>query len=243
MGEFGLLIRDIGNEDQRWIGNGGQPDLKNKDIVLDRSLFGLSGTNPRGFIKSGTPLGLVTATGLYGPYGGGVNRTEEVQTVTEGGSGLTSFTLTFSGQTTGSIAAGATAAAVQAALVALSNIAPGDVVVTGADGGPFTVTFGGAYADTNVAQMTATPTGGSGTVTVATQTAGGAESVSDGREVLAGHLFASVDYDLRIASANLPAALFWDGVVIENYLPSPVDANGKADVAAHITYVTDNVGP
>lgn len=102
-----------------------------------------------------------------------VTSAEEVQVVTEGGSGLTSFTLTFSGQTTGAIAAAALASAVQTALVALSNVNPGDVVVTGSAGGPYTVTFGGQYKDTDVPQMTATPTGGSGTVTVTTQTAGG----------------------------------------------------------------------
>lgn len=42
------------------------------------------------------------------------------------------FTLTFSGQTTGNIAYNASAATVQTALEALSNIAPGDVTVTGA---------------------------------------------------------------------------------------------------------------
>ena len=98
--------------------------------------------------------------------------TNEVQTITEGGSGLTSFTLTFDGQTTASIAAAATAAAVRAALEALSNIAPGDVTVTGSDGGPYTVTFKGQFAGENVPQMTATPTGGTGTVTIATTTAG-----------------------------------------------------------------------
>lgn len=96
----------------------------------------------------------------------------EVQTVTIGGSGLVSFTLTFTGQTTGAISATASAAAVQSALEALSNLAPGDVTVTGVSGGPYTVTFGGAYAGVDVAQMTATPTGGTGTVTVATSTAG-----------------------------------------------------------------------
>lgn len=101
--------------------------------------------------------------------------TDEVQTVTEGGSGLTSFTLTFAGQTTGSIAAAATAAAVQTALEALSNVEPGDVTVTGSASGPYTVSFaGGQYDGTNVAQMTATPTGGTGTVTVATSTGGSA---------------------------------------------------------------------
>lgn len=94
----------------------------------------------------------------------------EAQTVTEGGSGLTSFTLTFAGQTTGSIAQGAAASVVQAALEALSNIAPGDVTVTGT--GPYTVTFKGQYAGENVAAMTATPTGGTGTITIATTTSG-----------------------------------------------------------------------
>lgn len=106
----------------------------------------------------------------------GTTGTNEVQTVTEGGSGLTSFTLTYSGQTTGSIAAAATAATVQAALEALSNVGAGNVAVGGATSGPYTVTFVGALGSTNVAQMTATPTGGSGTVTVATLTPGVAGS-------------------------------------------------------------------
>ena len=102
----------------------------------------------------------------------------EVQTVTitgapEGGT----FTLTFSGQTTGPIAYNATAAAVQAALEALSNIAPGDVLVTGAAGGPYTVTFLGAHSGTDTAQMTASGSGLTGGstpgVTVATTTTGG----------------------------------------------------------------------
>lgn len=96
----------------------------------------------------------------------------EVQTVTEGGSGLTSFTLTYAGQTTGSIAANATAATVQTALRALSTVGGNGVVVTGSAGGPYTVTFTGGLAGTNVAPMTSTPTGGSGTVTVATSTQG-----------------------------------------------------------------------
>lgn len=107
----------------------------------------------------------------------GVN---EVQSVTEGGAGLTSFTLTYSGQTTASIPAAASAAAVQAALEALSNIGGGDVSVTGLDGGPYIVTFQGALAHTNVAQMTSTPTGGSGTVTVATLVTGSGTGTASG---------------------------------------------------------------
>lgn len=82
---------------------------------------------------------------------------DEVQVITPGGvvAGGT-YTLTYDGQTTAPIAAGANAATVQAALVALSNLAPGDVVVTG---GPLavaalTLTFGGALAGVDVPQIT-----------------------------------------------------------------------------------------
>lgn len=81
--------------------------------------------------------------------------TNEVQTVTitrnpTGGT----FTLTYSGQTTGAIAFDATAATVATALKALSNIGDSDVTVTGPAGGPWVVTFVGALGETNVAQMT-----------------------------------------------------------------------------------------
>ena len=64
------------------------------------------------------------------------------------------FTLTFDGQTTGAIAYNASAATVQTALEALSNIDAGDVTVTGSAGGPWTVDFGGQYANADVPLMT-----------------------------------------------------------------------------------------
>lgn len=101
--------------------------------------------------------------------------TDEVQTLTEGGAGLTSYTITFDGQTTASLDDDATAAQVQAALEALSNLAPGDVVVTGTTNPiAMTVTFAGTKANADQPAMTTTPTGGTGTVDVATTTAGGA---------------------------------------------------------------------
>lgn len=107
--------------------------------------------------------------------------TNEAQTLTEGGAGLTSFTLTatlpgYSAATTGSIAASSTSAQVQAALEALDAIDPGDIAVTGPAGastGPWIVTFQGRYAGLDITQMTSTPTGGSGTLTVTTTTPGG----------------------------------------------------------------------
>lgn len=93
----------------------------------------------------------------------------EVQTITLGaGNTGGDFTITFSGQTTSAIAYDATGADVQTALIALSNIATGDVTVTGGAGGPYVVTFAGAYANTNVPAMTTTPslTGGANTAVV-----------------------------------------------------------------------------
>ena len=82
--------------------------------------------------------------------------TNEKQIVTLGGSPTGgTFTLTYSGQTTGTIAYNASAATVDTALEALSNIGSGDVSVTGSDGGPWTVEFTGALADTDVALLTA----------------------------------------------------------------------------------------
>lgn len=105
---------------------------------------------------------------------GSYSLTNEVQTLTEGGSGLTSYTLTYSGQTTASIDDDASAAQVQLALEALSNLAPGDVVVTGTTNPvEMVVTFGGTLAGVNVSTITSTPTGGSGTVVVAVRSQGG----------------------------------------------------------------------
>ncbi len=106
--------------------------------------------------------------------------TNEVQTVTISATSG-SFTLSYAGQTTSAITykstatKAPTAAVVQAALIALSNIGPSDVSVTGSAAGPFTVTFQGTLAATDVAQMTgngASLVGGAKTVTVATQTPG-----------------------------------------------------------------------
>lgn len=101
----------------------------------------------------------------------------QVVTITGGPSGGT-FTLTYSGQTTAGLAFNASAATVEAALDGLSNV--DDVTVTGANGGPYTVTFGGTQAGTNVAQMTASGaslTGGTApAVNVVTSGNGGSPS-------------------------------------------------------------------
>lgn len=85
----------------------------------------------------------------------------EVQEIAVDATGGT-FTLTFSGQTTAAIAfdavANGTVASVQTRLEDLSNLAPGDVIVSGGPGDsgattPYVVSFGGTLANQNVEQM------------------------------------------------------------------------------------------
>jgi hypothetical protein len=109
--------------------------------------------------------------------------TNEVQTVTITGTPTGgTFTLTFSGQTTSSIAYNAIAATVRTALEGLSNINPGDVTVAGGPlpGTAATVTFTGQYSSTDVAQMTATGsfTGGTSPAVAVTTTTPGVAGTS-----------------------------------------------------------------
>ncbi len=122
------------------------------------------------FIAPYTAAAITTLTG-----GSTAN---EVQTVTITGTPTGgTFTLTFEGQTTAAIAYNANAAAVQSALLLLSNLNTGDVTVGGGPGPatPYTVTFGGDFASSNVSAMTATGsfTGGtSPSIAVTTTTPG-----------------------------------------------------------------------
>lgn len=77
------------------------------------------------------------------------------------------FTVTYSGQTTAAIPYNASAALVQTELEALSNLAPGDVVVTGSNGGPYTISFTGNVGATPYATITSSATGLTGGTTPA----------------------------------------------------------------------------
>ncbi|MEV8101076.1 hypothetical protein [Streptomyces sp. NPDC088135] len=211
-------------------------------ITLDLTKFSAGthyvvASNPllqgRTVMKSGIPLGKVTTSGLYAPYAG---TTSEVQTVTVTGTPTGgTYTLTFSGQTTAGIPYNATAAQVKTALEALSNINPGDVAVAGGPhpGTAVTVAFSGQYAGDNVAQMTASGTNLTGgttpAVTVATTTAGGAASASDGTEVLAGFLVSEISFNPT--SVKAAAALLWHGEIFAAYLPVPFDPANVTSVA------------
>ncbi|MFG2540668.1 hypothetical protein ACGFU4_36060 [Streptomyces sp. NPDC048511] len=174
----------------------------NQTVTLDLTAFDetlhwteASKYQPERKLRSGIPLGKNSTTGLYEPYAAVTNEVQTL-TVTGGPTGGT-FTITFSGQTTAALAYNATAAQVQTALEALSNIAPGDVTVTGAAGGPWTLTWGGAQLGENVAQPTTTESFTGGTtpdITVATTTAGGSAASATGADVFVGFLFTEVSF-------------------------------------------------
>jgi hypothetical protein len=102
------------------------------------------------------------------------------------------FTLTYSAQTTSAIAFDATAVQVQAALVALSNIGPNDVRVTGGPGDvdPYIVTFTGALGEAPITltgtftSLTAAP----GTSAVASVQTGVALSVKEALPIIPGNV-------------------------------------------------------
>ncbi|MEV6165691.1 hypothetical protein AB0L71_28025 [Streptomyces sp. NPDC052052] len=208
----------------------------NQSITLDLTAFDenlhwteASKYQPERKLKSGIPLGKNSTTGLYEPYAAVTN---EVQTATITGAPTGgTFTLTFSGQTTAAIAYNATAAVVQSALEALSNVNPGDIKVTGNAGGPYTLAFGGQYLGDNVAAITASGTGLTGGttpgVTIATTTGGGTATASDGTQKFAGFLFTEVSFYPGSTKAGAP--LMVHGQIDVAKLPVAFD---PADVPA-----------
>ena len=148
--------------------------------ILQFAYDQLNRTTKEEWFENGTPVPtLAIATTTNGGLSDEVQRvgfSDDMDMLDSG-----TFTLTFDSQTTSSIAWDATAATVQTALEALSNIDAGDVSVyktqdtTGTQ--EWQLTFAGDLADTNVAQTTVDSTNvvGFGTITdiEATDTSGG----------------------------------------------------------------------
>lgn len=166
-----------------------------------------------------------------------VGQSNEVNTITANAAPATAgtFTLTVNGQTTAGIAFNANAAAVQAALEALSNVAPGDVV--GVDSGPganlgtgshvVTLTWGGAYAGEDVV-ITANMAGLTGNPHVfATVTAGGSDA-SDGSKI-DGFLW-SPEAALAVSTVGeLIIQIFRRGLIHRDDVPVP-SGESQADL-------------
>lgn len=121
--------------------------------------------------------------------------TNEVQTLTTtGGPTGGTITITYSGQTTATIAYNASASTIQTALEALSNIEAGDVLCAGGplNTTPVTIEFRGNLGHQNVTQVTVDSTGLTGgttpTVTPTTTTPGVAASEISLRPVVPEHI-------------------------------------------------------
>lgn len=131
---------------------------------------------------------------------------EETQQATVNGTETgTTFKLTFDGQTTAALNKGtATAAEVKAALEALSNVAPGDISVSGSAGGPYLIRFleGGAYEGENVPAITGQ---GIGVNEVQTVTITGAPEGGNWKLTFAGQTTANLAHN--VTGANLQTAL------------------------------------
>jgi NHL repeat len=109
------------------------------------------------------------------------NEIQEVTVDATGGSFILRFRNGFDVRESAPISFDASASAVQAALLAIGppvgeapGFSPGDIAVSGPDGGPWTIEFTGTKADTDVRQLqvTSSLTGGSATATVTTAQSG-----------------------------------------------------------------------
>lgn len=233
MTDISVESRAFAPDDRQWLlfeAVGHQQPVATTHGVLNFALFTAGTHYPNGYIPSGVLLGKVGADNRLGPYGG---RTNEVQTVNLGAATAGTVTITVDGETTSALAFNATTAAVQAALEALSNVGPGDIVVTGGPlPGAITLTFGGRYRGVNVAAVTVTPTGlTGGTVTVATTTAGGS-TVSDGRETPVGFLYNAISVPANQATKVAAAIVDSFAVVDVTKLPTGngLDAAARAEL-------------
>lgn len=138
--------------------NGQDKTRQNAEIILVTavSVSTRPGTITVAEVQKGSGLG-ATGTAVITtvtPGGGGVNEVQSLTVDATDGS----YTLSFGAQTTIDLTPDLPAAVVQAELETLSSIGSGNITATGPVGGPYTLTFVGALANTNVAQITSDTT-------------------------------------------------------------------------------------
>lgn len=56
-----------GGDDQSWLGAAHGQDM-GRSVTLSTAAFTAATHYPDGYVRSGTPVGRITASGLYGPY-------------------------------------------------------------------------------------------------------------------------------------------------------------------------------
>lgn len=131
--------------------------------------------------------------------------TNEVSTVTvDATSG--NWTLTFDGQTTGSIAFDAATSAVETAIEALSNVTAGDITCTGGPGDsggttPYVITFAGTVAGAThtISVADVDLAGGGATVSIAETTAGVARAAGTANVSRSRNVVVQLEYDSEAA--------------------------------------------
>lgn len=188
--------------------------------------------------------GTAAVSTVTGGAGGAVN---EVQSLTVDASAGT-YKLAFGGYETVGLAFNATAATVQAALIALPSIGAAGVAVTGgvgASGGgtPYTITFGGNLAGANVALITSdigspgldSLTGGAGTAVITQTTQGQTAVATDGTQLAKGILLDRVPVLTRANLFNAPgaviAAMMTEGDLWQANMPVQSGTSGGIDAA------------
>jgi hypothetical protein len=144
------------------VGNANVPG----DVTIETPAFWVSTEVAAADVTAGQEVA-ITANGLV-PFGAAA--ASEVNRITITATGGT-YTITYAGQTTSALAYNASAATIDTALEALSNIGVGDVTVAGT-GATRTITAATALADLDLTDMTvddALATGGDVTIETVTQ--------------------------------------------------------------------------
>jgi hypothetical protein len=140
---------------------GAVPDKQNISCTVDiipripiGQLLWASGLSPKQGLALSTFRARCDTDGYLRTIAAG-GATNETQSITVTGSPSGTFPLTWQGQTA-TIPFGSTSSAVENLFAALPNVGVGNVNVGGATGGPWQVTFTGAFAGTDVPTMSTT---------------------------------------------------------------------------------------
>jgi hypothetical protein len=238
--DIAVVRETFADDDQRWLGSAHGVE-NGRTITLDGSTF--TGVWTDGRVPSGVCLGKITAAGAdQGKYGLYDSGSSEVQSIIATGGTVGTFTITVAGETTAAIEFDATAAEVQAALEALSNVNVGDIVVAG---GPLpetavTLTYQGQFAGENVPAATIADSITNGSATLTTTTEGAAGAATNGLETFVGHLLTPARViNSAAATHDVTGALFLHGTVVESFLPTGhgLDAAAKEDAKGRIIYL------
>ena len=76
-GDISVRSTSYGVDNRDWLASRHGEDMT-VGLTLDIALFTKNTHYPEGYVRSGQPLGRVTATGLYGPYDNSANDGREV---------------------------------------------------------------------------------------------------------------------------------------------------------------------